>query len=192
MLDITLTYKTELKAGPGKLLISEPMLQDACFQRSVVYLCHHDTKESVGYVINKRAEYLLSEFIEDLAGHDFPLFTGGPVGLDTLHLLHTVPKLIGGEHIMDGIYWGGEIDQAIDHILAGKITPLNCKFLIGYSGWSEGQLDAELDMNAWLVSEGSSDLLFEQTESIIWQQAVSALGRKFNPLLFMPTKPEFN
>lgn len=192
MQEITLNYKTNIKAGPGKVLISEPLLQDACFQRSVIYLCHHDTSESVGYVFNKKADHLLADFIHDLTGNDFPLYTGGPVGLDTLHLLHIVPELIGGEPIQNGIHWGGEIDQAIEHILAGRITPHTCKFFIGYSGWSEGQLDAELDMNTWLVSEGNADLLFEKSEEQIWQQAVTALGRKFNPLLFMPTKPEFN
>lgn len=192
MQDITLTYKTELKAGPGKILISEPMLQDACFQRSVVYLCHHDTTESVGYVINKKADHQLSDYIDELQGTDFPLYTGGPVGLSTLHIIHVIPEFIGGEAIQDGIFWGGEIDQAIDHILAGRITPKTCKFFIGYSGWSEGQLDAELDMNAWLVSEGSKTLLFDQPHDSIWQKAVTDLGSRFNPLLFMPMKPEYN
>ena len=192
MMGDILHYKTDITAGSGKLLISEPMLQDQSFQKSVVFMCHHDENESLGYIINKRADLDLSHFIPELKHIAFPLHIGGPVALDSLHLLHTVPDLIGGDLIDHHIYWGGDLELAIENILLGKINSRNCKFLIGYSGWSEGQLDAELDMDAWLVSNASVSLVFETEESLLWKKSIAGLGQKFNPLLHVPMNPELN
>ena len=192
MIDDLLHYKTNVKINAGKLLISEPMLQDKSFQKSVIYMCHHDAKESVGYVLNQKAELDLSQYITELNGIYFPLHVGGPVGLDSLHIIHTASDIIGGDAIADNIYWGGDLESAIENIKLGKITPQNCKFFIGYSGWSEGQLDAELDMNSWLVSDATNALVFETNEALLWKESIAALGNKFNPLLYVPLSPELN
>lgn len=192
MIEDLLQYKTDIKISSGKLLISEPMLQDKAFQKSVIYVCHHDAKESVGYVLNQQAGHSLNDYIQELNGIYFPLFIGGPVGPDSLHILHNVPELIGGDLIADNMYWGGDLEMAIEQIKLGKVTPSNCKFFIGYSGWGEGQLDAELDMNSWLVAHSSRDIMFEIESSQLWKAAISTLGKKFNPLLFIPMNPELN
>ena len=116
-------YQTGLEVNAGKLLISEPLLREQPFQRSVIFLCHHDASESVGYILNKKAGLELADFIPALEGSRFPLYDGGPVGNDTLHLLHTVHDLLGGDAVMPGIYWGGNLEKAIQGILRGLITP---------------------------------------------------------------------
>ena len=192
MFSDVLKYKTHIKVGSGKLLISEPLLQDESFQRSVVYMCHHDTDESIGFVINKLAEADLSHFIPELEHIPFPLYIGGPVGLESMHMVHNVPELIGGEEIADGVYWGGSLEKAIQYIESGNIIPSDCKIFIGYSGWGKGQLESELEVNSWLVSDASHDLLFNTDSETLWKKSMAALGQQFNPLLHMPTNPELN
>ncbi len=192
MIEDLLNYNTNIKIGNGKLLISEPMLQDKSFQKSVIYICHHDAKESVGYVLNKKADHDLSSLISELNGIYFPLYIGGPVGLDSLHIIHSVPDLIGGDLINENIYWSGDLESAIENIKLGKINESNCKFFIGYSGWGEGQLDAELDMSSWLVSNATDEQVFAMNDDLLWKESVVALGNKFNPLLYVPLSPEFN
>ncbi len=192
MIDDLLHYKTNIKLSAGKLLISEPMLQDKCFQKSVIFVCHHDAKESVGYVFNRKAENDLSYYLSELNGIYFPLYIGGPVALNSLHIIHTVPELIGGGVIQDTIYWNGDLESAIENIKLGKITTQNCKFFLGYSGWSEGQLDAELDMNSWLVSNANQEIIFNVDDELIWKEAIAGLGKKFNPLLYVPMSPDLN
>jgi len=192
MIEDLLHYRTDINIAAGKLLISEPLLLDESFNKSVIFMCHHDAKESVGYVLNRYANDDLSNYIPDMNGINFPLHRGGPVGLDSLHILHTVPELIGGEHIQEGIYWGGELESAVEQIKLGRITETNCKFFLGYSGWGEGQLDAELDMQSWLVSNASIALVFETANEYVWKQSIANLGNKFNPLLYVPQRPELN
>jgi putative transcriptional regulator len=172
MIEDLLHYKTDIKMASGKLLISEPMLQDKTFQKSVIYICHHDANESIGYVLNQKAELNLGSIMTDLNGIYFPLYVGGPVGLDSLHLIHSMPELIGGEFVYDDIYWGGDLESAIENIKLGRINESNCKFFIGYSGWSEGQLDAELDMNSWLVANSSKTLLFETKDDLLFREKI--------------------
>ena len=50
----------------GSILISEPFLQDAYFQRSVVLLVEHTQEGSMGFVLNKKTLYLKSIPLEVL------------------------------------------------------------------------------------------------------------------------------
>jgi putative transcriptional regulator len=181
MIEDLLPNKTGIEAGAGKLLISEPFLQDKSFHRSVVFLCHHDAKESVGYIVNKMSGQYLSEFVPDI--HiPVPVYFCGPVG----------PHLIGGDKVQEDLYWGGDMESAIENIKLGKLHTQNCKFFIGYSGWGEGQLQVELDMKAWLVAHSNPALIFAEEGNELWHTAIVQLGKRFNPLLFMPDRPELN
>lgn len=191
-MDSLIKMDTGIKVSNGKLLISEPLLQDDTFHRAVVFLCFHSIKESLGFMLNKKAEQLLNFYIDDVMSLDFPVFIGGPVEPEMLHFIHTVPELVGGEEIAENIYWSGDIEQIVEGIKLGVVTPDNCKFFIGYSGWSEGQLEAELDMNAWLVANSNKDLVFLTSEKLLWNESVKSLGKNYSTLLFMPDKPELN
>ena len=176
MINDLLQYTSGIAHEAGKLLISEPMLADPNFQRSVIYLCHHDASESVGYVLNRQSPQDLSVFLEELNGQYFPLYIGGPVAVDSLHFIHSLPDVLGGTQVKDNVYWGGDLEQAVEGIRLGKVTPANCRFFLGYSGWGEGQLDAEMDMNSWLVAESNSELIFHTHDNALWKKAVMSLG----------------
>jgi putative transcriptional regulator len=192
MIDDLLQFKTDISVETGKLLIAEPMSQDDHFKRTVVFMAYHHVKESVGYVLNKRADFGLSHIVDELQGFNYPLYVGGPVEIDSLHIIHRVPDLIGGDLITENTYWSGDLDMAIAYIKAGLIVPTQCKFFMGYSGWTAGQLDAELDMQAWLVAHADKQLLFETPDDLLWKRAIGSLGKKFHPLLHVPTNPEYN
>ena len=185
-------FKTDIDISNGKFLISEPMLQDISFQKSVIFICHHDEDESIGYVINKGCKQGLGNVVNDLNNIFFPLYIGGPVAQDSLHFIHTMPQLLGGDVVDKEIYWGGDLETAIEQMKVGKITAANCKFFLGYSGWSKGQLQSELDLNAWLVANASTPLLFEDREELIWKLTIEGLGAKYKPLLHVPLHAEFN
>ena len=48
--------------------------------------------------------------------------------------------------------------------------------LLGYSGWSAGQLEDELADNAWLNAPASEDIIFEAPITERWQAAARQLG----------------
>jgi putative transcriptional regulator len=54
--------------------------------------------------------------------------------------------------------------------------PSNARFVIGYSGWGPGQLEAELEASAWLISDVDKDLIFNTPPERMWDTAIRRLG----------------
>ncbi|HTB24083.1 MAG TPA: YqgE/AlgH family protein, partial [Puia sp.] len=106
----------------GILLIADPFLKDPNFKRSVIFLCEHQSEGSFGFLLNKTYEYSLKDLVNNADDLEIPVYFGGPVQTDTIHFLHQYPDLIpGGYQVIDGIYWGGNFEEALDLIRAGKI-----------------------------------------------------------------------
>ncbi|MBK8685941.1 MAG: YqgE/AlgH family protein [Chitinophagaceae bacterium] len=192
MFEDLINRQSPARPEKGRVLISEPMLQDKSFQRSVIYLCHHNEEESVGYILNRPSEQSLSILIKELEGIEFPLYFGGPVDLNSLHFIHTYPEWLGGEQIEGNIYWSGDLEQAIEYIKIGKIDESGIRFFAGYSGWGSGQLDAEMDMQSWLVAEVNPEFIFNTPNEELWTASVKKLGANYKTLLFVPEDPQFN
>ena len=178
---------------PGTILIADPFLKDPNFKRSVIFLCEHQGEGSFGFVLNHKHNTLLGDLISNLEGCNFPVYFGGPVQLDTVHFLHTCPGLItGGVEITDGIFWGGEFEEAATLIKNNKLTQTQIRFYIGYSGWGEGQLDGELKEKSWLTTDGNRQLVFHRSPELIWQDALKQMGGKYEQLINYPLDPQLN
>lgn len=180
--------------APGILLIADPFLKDQNFARTVVLLCEHqENKGSFGFVINKPFDQKLSDLVPDVLPGNIPVFYGGPVQIDTIHFIHQQPDLIkGGFEIMKGVYWGGEFDTVVELINSGRLDPDKIKFFIGYSGWSGGQLENELNEKSWILSESNTHIIFEEKNQNVWPQALKNLGSNFAIMANFPIDPLLN
>ena len=68
----------------GKLLVATPsVIGDFNFHRSIILLTNYQKSGSVGFIINKKLDYLLNEVMEGFDS-EFPLYFGGPVEQDNL------------------------------------------------------------------------------------------------------------
>jgi putative transcriptional regulator len=179
--------------GPGTLLIAEPFLKDPNFMRTVVFLCDHQDEGSFGFVINKEYNHTLDELLNDLEELKLPVFYGGPVQMDTIHFLHQYPDLIPGSYeVLDGIYWGGDFETAINMIRDGSINTNKIRFFIGYSGWGSGQLNDELKEKSWLTAQATSKLVFHLKTDEIWKDALKELGGDYEMMANFPIDPQLN
>ncbi|MBB6271371.1 putative AlgH/UPF0301 family transcriptional regulator [Pedobacter cryoconitis] len=82
---------SRLAPSAGKLLVSEPFLNDPNFSRSVIFLTEHSELGTLGFVINQPSLLLLGDLIEGVGGPAFPVCYGGPVATDTIHFIHRCP-----------------------------------------------------------------------------------------------------
>ena len=178
--------------GAGKLLIAEPFLNDTNFTRSVVFLCEHSADGTVGFILNHLTEINLGDILPDLYPATAPIFEGGPVQEDTLHMLHRVPAILGGNEILPGIYWGGSYEILQDLIKENRYNSSDIRLYVGYSGWSAGQLDKEMEENSWLVTDAASSILFDTDHKDIWKAAIGLLGKDYAFLANMPVNPQLN
>jgi putative transcriptional regulator len=138
----------DLKAG--LYIKSTTALIGSFFEHTTILIVQHNEKGSIGFVTNKPFETSLHELIEFNHVKPFPLMDGGPVDRDHLFVLHKRPDLIdGGEQVPNGLYLGGNMEQVIQAINTGGANPQEIQLFIGYCGWDEGELEAELEEGSW-------------------------------------------
>ncbi|NJM17193.1 MAG: YqgE/AlgH family protein [Bacteroidales bacterium] len=85
------TYAVPAK---GKILISEPFLNDSYFKRSIVLLTEHSEDGAVGFVLNKPVSLKVNEIVRDFPYCSAPVSIGGPVSTNTVYYIHTLGDLI--------------------------------------------------------------------------------------------------
>lgn len=184
--------ENSLSPGVGKLLIAEPFLKDSNFSRTVIMLCEHDEKGTVGFILNHLTEMTLSDILPELYPANAAIYEGGPVQTDTLHMLHSVPEVLGGNEIAPGVYWGGSYEVLQEIIRDNSYDPAYIRLFVGYSGWSAGQLDKELEEGSWFVAELPENILFKTKAENIWKDAIGHLGDGYKFVANMPINPQLN
>ena len=182
----------------GSLLISQPFLGDPNFERSVVLLCRHDAAEgSFGLVLNRASNLRLGDVLalpggETTPAAHLPLLLGGPVEPDTLHYLHRRPGVPEAIEIAEEVYWGGDFGLLLDLLLRGELNAADVRFYAGYSGWSAGQLAAEVREKAWIVHPGAAGKVFTLDQEAFWQAILREKGGRYRALSNYPIDPRLN
>ncbi|HMT10225.1 MAG TPA: YqgE/AlgH family protein [Ignavibacteria bacterium] len=182
-----------LKPATGRILISEPFLNDPNFKRTIILLAEHGEDGSVGFVLNKPTEYRIHEVIEDFPVFDARVYYGGPVQLNTLQFIYKGAEIIDGSvEIIPGVYWGGSFDLLKAVISSGSVSAEDFRFFLGYSGWTEGQIDDELKLNSWIVTESGAEEIFSKEPDNLWRDLLKSMGKKFAVLASFPENPSVN
>jgi putative transcriptional regulator len=190
---IDLIPKNNMLPKKGRLLISEPFLDDKYFKRSVVLLCEHNEKGSFGFVLNRYVDLKIHEVMDDFPAIETKISVGGPVQNSNLFYLHTLGNSIeGSEKIIGNIYMGGNFDAIKIKLQSGEAHPDQVRFFVGYSGWSENQLEEELVAKSWYVSEADVDALMDTSRAKLWRETLISKGKEFAILANFPEDPSQN
>jgi putative transcriptional regulator len=141
----------DLKAG--LYIKSTAALNGSFFEDTTILIAEHNQTGSIGFITNKPFGKLLHELIEFNHSKPFSLMDGGPVDRDHIFVLHKRPDLIdGGEHITNGLYLGGHMEQVVKAINKGDINQEDIQLYIGYCGWDLGELEAEVEEGSWILN----------------------------------------
>src|SRR5690606_35653722 len=101
--------------------------------------------------------------------------------------------LNGSVPLAENLWWGGDFDEFVDKFKNGTLELNNFRFFIGYSGWSEGQLDEELTANTWIVCENIySKNIFYSAPDDLWRILLKNMGGEFQVLANYPIDPRLN
>ena len=137
-----------LKAGIS--IKSTDSLIGSFFEDTTILIVEHNEGGSTGFVTNKPYGKSLHDLIEFKHSKPFSLMDGGPVDRAHLFVLHKRPDLIeGGKQLSNGLYLGGNMEQVIEAINARAINQQEIQLFIGYCGWDEGELEAEVEEGSW-------------------------------------------
>lgn len=179
----------------GNMLISSPFLHDFQFARSVILLVEHSEEGSVGIVMNQN--FRTHIFLDDILPHiksrkRIPIYKGGPVCADTLFYLHSFKKLQGAIPLSDGLYLNGDFDFIKRYIQSDEPLDGVIRFFTGYAGWDKGQLEHEIEDNAWVVSPIGKRALLEPQSRMFWKECLNGLGGKYALWATYPLYPVLN
>ncbi len=172
----------------GHLLIAMPSMRDSRFARAVIYICAHSADGAMGLVTNKLlGATTFPDLLEQLGlpetepRRDIRVHFGGPVEVGRGFVLHDTSYRRDGTMVMDnGIALTATID-ILQEIAAGG-GPQSNILALGYAGWGPGQLESEIQDNAWLHVTPDAQLLFNEDIDSMWDRAVAKIGIDVNML----------
>ena len=176
--------QTLVQSLQGQFLLAMPGMADPRFLRSVVYIVAHDSEGAMGFVINQRADGLsLGDILKDIPEAvaktgliNLPVYVGGPVQSDQGFVLHTsdYEKTLNSLSQELPIALTESADVLVD--AARGQGPEMMRLFLGYAGWGSGQLEGELQDNAWLVCEADIAGIFTSQSDELYEKSVAAMG----------------
>lgn len=189
-----LTVDNRIDPTKGKILLSEPFLQDEYFSRSVVLLCEHNDEGSFGFVLNNYLDIDLHEVSTNFPNIPAKVSLGGPVKNQNLYFIHTLGDLIpGSSQVCESIYIGGDFDVLTEKLIADPSLLKHVRFFLGYSGWNHGQLQDELKEKSWLVLDNfDTHEIMDTDYENIWKELMSKQGGKYQMMSKFPLDPRLN
>jgi putative transcriptional regulator len=171
----------------GQLLIAMPAMADPRFAQSVIFLCAHTPEGAMGLVLNrplKRPSF--ADLLRQLDVAPLPparrirLCAGGPVDNARGFVLHTADWTGEGSlRVDDGLALTASLD--VLKAIAEGGGPREGILALGYAGWGPGQLDAEIQQNAWLSVSADETIVFDGDHDTKWRRAFAKLN--IDPLL---------
>lgn len=183
----------DISIRKGNLLVAAVTLSDPNFERSVVLLCgHQDEAGTYGLILNRPVK-VPPEIRDELPYVDHHLFEGGPVGRETLQILHPFgDNLTDSVQVLPGVWIGGNFEEMHAGFSSGTYNPKECRFFLGYSGWSKDQLASEFQLGTWLQIGGTSDLVFGTSWDKLWFAAIRRYGKGQPLYAHYPEDPTLN
>ena len=180
-------------AGPdetslaGQVLIAMPSLDDPRFVHSVIYVCAHTAEGAMGIVINRPlAQPSFEDLLRQLDVAPVPpartirLCSGGPVDNARGFVLHSADWTGEGSlRVNQEMALTASLD--VLKVIAGGGGPRHGLLALGYAGWGPGQLDSEMQQNAWRSAPADEALVFDAQTETTWRRALAKL--KIDPLL---------
>ena len=166
----------------GHLLIAMPAMRDPRFAKTVIYMCVHNAEGAMGLVVNRLVDSLtFAELIEQLnieslgMSRDVPVHYGGPVESGRGFVLHSAEyRRHGTIMVTQEVGLTATVDILKD--LAEGRGPRHALLALGYAGWGPGQLDSEIQQNAWLHVPADEVLVFDRDLDSKWERSIAKIG----------------
>lgn len=169
----------------GKLLIAAPEMskQANSFAHTVILVVKHNDDGAFGLCVNRRGQGTVGDFWTQACENEFwkgeatnpdqRMYAGGPCSV-ALFSLHTESD-IGDIMVVPGIWFSARESNVEESFrLEGQR-----RIIVGYSGWSPGQLESELEQGAWFALDASPELIFSEADDReIWESAKKAYASK--------------
>ncbi len=165
--------------GKGVLLVASPSLIDPNFRKAVVLIVEHGPEGSLGLIVNRSSNVLLSEALPKLTllkGRNYKLYTGGPVEPTRLLLLFRLKEPPSNVRLVfDGVYVGDTF-EVLERIITQAKPTETFRAFAGFARWAPGQLKYEVRQGAWAALPPDSKGIFDDDPTTLWEDCIGRLA----------------
>ena len=161
-------------------LVATEKMTDDRFKKTVIVMLDNDENGAWGLVINKPiGKVPLGFLINKLQGEkeekkklynvEMPIFWGGPIDEKQIYILHSKEYKSETTKNYKGISITRDYKVLFD--IAENKGPKNFLIILGYSGWAAVQLEGEMEVDHWILSELDYQIIFEKESTNKWLKA---------------------
>ena len=163
------------------LLIATEKIRDSRFEKTVIIMLEHDKKGAIGIVINKPLGTIsLGSLIskvddqsinkKELYDVKIPVYWGGPVDDHKIIILHSKDYKNESTNEYNNLSTSSDLKTLVK--IVEKKGPKKSLVVLGLAAWNIGQLDGEIELERWTLSESSVDLIFKIEDNKKWLKAI--------------------
>ncbi len=177
----------------GQLILDGGKLAGSFFHRTVALICSHNEDGAFGLVLNRDT----GDTVDDVLNEDLPerlgeqhVFLGGPVQPGALSYLHS-DEFLPEANVLPNL----NLDHSLENLLElgeNESKSQKLRIFAGYSGWSPGQLEDEMERDSWLVHPATLDLIFRIDPARLWKTVISRMGPEYRILAEAPDDLSWN
>ena len=164
-------------------LVASKTMKDPRFKNTVIVMLDNNESGAWGLVVNKQLTSVpLGSLIhksrnttakqKKLFNVKIPVYWGGPVNENRILILHS--QEYKNETTKNFKNLSISSDYKILFEIADKKGPKKSLVILGFSSWGPGQLEGEMEIDGWVLSEINADLIFEMDNSKKWLNAINS------------------
>ena len=176
----------------GHLLIASPALVDPNFRRAVVLVTEHTDEGAMGLVLNRPTEAAVVDAVpplEDLVEPGGCVHVGGPVQPNAVVVLAEFGDVEESAALVIG-----DVGFVRADVEPGALpeSTRRARVFAGYAGWGEGQLEAELLDEDWILEPALADDAFTDDPEDLWSDVLRRKGGVYELVARIPEDPRVN
>jgi putative AlgH/UPF0301 family transcriptional regulator len=178
---LPIQFRNPKDLGAGKLLVAGRGLGDPRFAKTVILLVHYDADGVVGLILNRRTDVPLSQVLDLKAAKDRsdPVYIGGPVQpAGVFALFQSSAKIEKAENVFGDVDWISD-KSTFEKMLSSRPDPKVFHVYLGYAGWTQAQLQAEVQMGGWFVFPADATAVFNSDPASLWPQMIHQTELKY-------------
>ncbi|HLG96858.1 MAG TPA: YqgE/AlgH family protein [Bryobacteraceae bacterium] len=169
--------------APGKLLVASRDITDPHFSESVILLIDYaPDKGATGLIVNRRSKVPISRLLGDLneaKNRSDGVYLGGPNDLSNVVALMKAASKPGDDDPVFGDTYLVNRKNTLQKVLAAG-TGADCLHIfVGYVVWPAGRLEYELDLGAWRVMPGDTEMVFHADPDSVWGKMIRKTEEQF-------------
>jgi putative transcriptional regulator len=163
-----------------QILVAMPSLKDGYFDKSVILLCEYSEQGAMGFVVNAPSTTTVDDLLGELGlrakrPQDQFILIGGPVQPELCWVVHT-PDYKGKSTTPLSDQLCLSAAQEVLTSITEDIVPTGYILGVGYAGWGPGQLDREIEQEAWWMADIDPMPVLEESYECRWEHVMKKLG----------------